>query len=362
MAVGALPRGQLIQSLRPYWPALLLSIFVMLCVVVVELLGGAALDRRVSQTLVTLIIVVGLYIFIGNSGVYSFGHISFMAIGAYTTAILSMNPVVKRTFVPDLPMALIEVQLDPMVSAVVGVILATIIAGLLAIPLMRLNGLAAGVGTLALLLAFFEFFSNASGYTGGQQTLVGVPNRTSVYRLAAIAIVTIILAYSFQRSRVGLLLRATRDDRQAAASVGVRLWRMRCIAFILSAAVVGLGGALHAQTLRTVNIDSYFIDTTFITLMMLVVGGVRSLAGAVIGVATITIVREIVRKVEDGSLLPFDWTAPTGTVEIVLGLLMLGMLILRPNGITGGREIVWPFKSCLDYERSDCRPRGVPTD
>lgn len=336
------------------WPAIALSVVMLVIVGLLgtDLFGGRALDQIITQSLIILIVVIALYLFIGISGVWSFGHIAFMAIGAYVTALLSISPTIKHTFVSDLPEWIIASQIDPMVATAIGALCATIVGAILAVPLMRLNGLAAGVATLALLLMTYEFIVNASGLTGGQQTLLGIPNRTTTVGLVVVVICTIFFAYWFQQSRYGLMLAASRDDREAAVASGVNIHKLRCIAFSVSAGLAGLAGGLYAQVLRTVSVDSFHIDMTFMTIMMLVVGGVRSLSGAVVGVLTITMIREIVRRMEAGTLLPFiDVRLPTGTVEVVLGFLMLLILILRPSGVMGNRELVWPFRNCLEYRK-----------
>jgi branched-chain amino acid transport system permease protein len=332
------------------WPAIAAALLVVIPVVLLETFGSRAMDRMVAQTLCTLIVVVGLSIFIGNSGVYSFGHITFMAVGAYSAALLTMRPSVKHTFVPGLPEWLIQAQVPPLLAVAVGVVLALVLAALLAIPLMRLSGLTAGIATLAVLVVANQVLSNASAYTGGRQTLIGVAKGPEAYGILALAVVAIGIAYAFQRSRAGLLLRATREDPAAAASVGAEIVSLRRVAFVISAGVVALGGGLYAETQRTVTADSFFTDTTFITLMMLVVGGVRSLAGAVTGVLLITFASEMLRRLEAGTLVP-GVTIPTGTTEVVLALVMLFVLIRRPLGLTGGREIVWPFRGALDIRR-----------
>jgi branched-chain amino acid transport system permease protein len=344
-----------------WWPAASLVCIVASTILVISPFATRALDRSISEGLITLIIVIGLYVFIGNSGVYSFGHITFMAVGAYATAILTMNPAVKHTFVPGLPDWLINLQIDPLPASLVGTALALVLAAALTMLLMRLSGLVAGIATLSVLVIFYEVIANASAYTGGRQTLIGVPTRLSVSGLVACSAVAIGIAYAFQMSRSGLLLRATREDAAAASSLGVHLRKERAISFILSAGIVAAGGACYAQALGTVSVDSFFLKTTFITIVMLVVGGVRSLSGAVMGVLVISILEELLRRLEAGTLLPNHWAAPAGTLEVVLGVLMLLMLILRPNGITGGREFTWPFPHCIDYGRPKARSAVIPT-
>ena len=317
-------------------PALAVAIVVLL----INIFGSRAMDETLARVLCLMLVVVGTYIFVGNSGIVSFGQISFMAIGAYSTAILTMPPIVKSNFLPDLPTWLKLLQMCPSTAIVISVVVCAGIAFLIATPLMRLSGLAAGIATLSLLAVVFQTISNASGLTGGQQTLIGVPRAPSTLIILVVVVASFLTAAVFQQSSFGLMLRASRDEMNAAASLGVRMVRLRVYAFVLSAVVVGTGGAFYAQVLRSVSVSSFYIDMTATTMAMLVVGGMRSLAGAVTGVAVIAFLLEFVRQIEQGGVIN-DVTLPSGTTEVVVGLAMLIMLLKFPSGITGGREVTF---------------------
>ena len=142
----------------------------------------------------------------------------------------------------------------------------------------------------------------------------------------------IAVAYLFQISRWGLMLRASRDDDVAAKASAVRIVRERLIAFALSAAMVGAGGGLYAQFLGSMTVDQFYLEMTFVTLAMLVVGGIGSLSGAVIGVLAVTFVIEFLRTFEHGfSIDGVKFLLPSGSQEIGLGVVMALILILRPT-------------------------------
>lgn len=157
-------------------------------------------------------------------------------------------------------------------------------------------------------------------------------------------IITILAAFLFQNSRFGLMLRASRDDDVAATSCAVDVIRVRLIAFVVSAFFVGIGGGLYAHFLGVLTVDVFFLNLTFITLSMLVVGGLGSSSGAVVGVVVVTIVVEALRTLEAGfNLGSAHVTLPEGSQEIGLGIIMALILIFRPSGLTRGREVPWPF-------------------
>jgi branched-chain amino acid transport system permease protein len=137
------------------------------------------------------------------------------------------------------------------------------------------------------------------------------------------------------------LLRATREAA-AARAVGASVYRQRLIAFTVSGLLAGLAGGLYVHLLP-VQIDSVYLDLTFITLAMLVVGGTGSLFGAVVGALAVSAIDSWLSVAENGtSFLGWHIDLPSGTADIVVGALMAAVLILRPSGLTGGRELrIW---------------------
>ena len=144
-------------------------------------------------------------------------------------------------------------------------------------------------------------------------------------------------------SRFGLALRAVREEPVAARSCGINAWRQLLVAFVLSAFVCGLGGALDAQFLGVVNPDAYYLGRTFTCLTMLVIGGSASLSGAVTGVLVLSALMELLIRLETGvSLGGMAIQLPGGSQEIVTGLAMVLALIRRPTGLMQGRDWQWP--------------------
>lgn len=330
---------------RRVWPLVVLCAIV---AIVAELgaLGSVSLDRTVVTMLINLIVVVGLSVFIGNSGVYSFGHVSFMAIGAYTTGIATIPPERKEVLLPDLPGFLAGFHLDSVSAVLVAGAVAMGVAAVLAVPLMRLSGLVAALATFAVLLIVNVVAKNWEAVTNGTSGMSAIPVTTTVERALVWALVALVLAFAFKESRLGRRLQASRDDELAARSIGIGVGLERGVAFLLSAFLCGIAGALFAQSVGSIAPDSFFLALTFLTIAMLVVGGISSLAGAVVGTIVISALSEFLRRIETG----FDVGSvrvdgPAGLEDLGLGFVMLLILLLRPGGITGGLEIRWPFGS-----------------
>jgi branched-subunit amino acid ABC-type transport system permease component len=325
------------------WPLAALAAIACAVTIVAWGLGPGSLDRVVVGMVINLIVVVGLYTFVGLSGVFSFGHAAFMAIGAYAGAILVIPPETKRFVLPELPGFLADVHLDPFPATLAAGSIAALVALVLSVPLARLSGLTAGLATFAVLVIVNVVARNWQQVTHGTSGVSGIPTTTTVWTALAWALVAMAAAWALQRSAIGLRLRASREQDAAARSIGIGVARERAVAFVVSAFFVGVAGALLGTFIGSFNPDAFFLNITFLMVVMLVVGGLTSLAGAVLGTIVISVAAEALRRLEGGVDLGLvDVPARGGLREVGLALLMLGILLLRPNGLTGGRELAWP--------------------
>lgn len=299
-----------------------------------------AMARIVTDTLIKLVMVTGLYIFIGNSGILSFGHGAFMIVAAYASAWLTVLPTMKKVILPGLPEFLQMIHTGPLAGMAGGVAVAAVLALAIGIPLMRLSGIAASIATFAFFVVISVIYNNWTDWTKGTASLVGLPVYVGPKIALAAASGALLVAWLFQRSRYGLLLRATREDLVAARASGIPAERLRLMAFVLSAAVAAIGGVLFGHyngALTTAN--NVYLNLSFIVMAMLVVGGVRSLSGVVIGTLVLSVLAEIFRRLEIGvDLIGYNLVLPGGSREVLLGLCMLLALVLRPDGLTMGRE------------------------
>jgi branched-chain amino acid transport system permease protein len=316
-----------------------------LLVVAVALFGttvSTSTQTYVITTLVNVTIVVALYVFIGNSGVLSFGHISFVAVGAWTAGILSMPTAEKPAIMPNLAGFLRDTTVGNVPSLALAAAIGAIYALIVGLPLMRLSGLAAGIATFAVLEITHNVLRYWEKIGPGLNTFSAVPETTGLLQAALGALVAVAVAFLYQHSRYGRMLRATREDAAAARAVGVSVYGQRLAAFTLSGALAGLAGGLYVHLLP-VNSEQLYLDLTFITLAMLVIGGATSLWGAVVGAVAVSAVDSFLAEAENGvHIAGGSLDLPSGTRIVVVGALMAIVLILRPSGLTGGREIPLP--------------------
>jgi branched-chain amino acid transport system permease protein len=318
------------------------------------LIGGST-EQLVTSMLIDAIVVVGIQVYIGNTGVLSFGHIGFGAIAGYTFAVLAIDPARKATVISDAPWNLDEVQLSPMMATLVAVVVTVLVAIVVGIGLARSGAqsgaVAATVITLALLFVTRELAVNWTDLTGGDRAglsfSVGhtLGTRIPIYIVLA---VSILIARWFACSRSGRLAHAAREDNLAARAIGIDPQVQQMVALVLSVAIVAVAASLRVYEIGNITPKFFFFEYTLITLVMLIVGGRNSVTGALTGVVVITVARELARRMAgdgyelfglglDGSVT--DIVFREGLPDIVLGVAMLGFMILRPNGLLDDWEL-----------------------
>jgi branched-chain amino acid transport system permease protein len=306
--------------------------------------GGDGLHFTMTEMLIRMTIVVGMYLFIGNSGIMSFGHIGFMCIGAYAAAWATVDPGWKQIMLTGLPAFLQDGQYQFPVAVLGAGVLSAVVAFVLGAAIMRLTGLAASIATFAFLAIVNSLYSNWETVTGGTSSVIGIPTVVNPWIALLFAALAIVAAFAFQNWRYGLMLRAVRDDEMAARSSSLNPFRVRLVAFVCSAFIVGGGGGVYAHFLGVLTTDAFYLSLSFVTLSMLVVGGIGSLSGAVMGTVVVTLIVEVLRACERGMTIAHTAIAlPHSSQEIGLGILMALILVFRPSGITRSREIPWPF-------------------
>lgn len=323
---------------------IILSLILLAFALLALAVGSKPFNQTIIDIFLRVILVVGLYIFIGNSGVLSFGHIGFTCLGAYAAAWLTIPPVMKEMALPGLPGWLMQTQLPYWLAAGIAGLFAAFFALIFGRILMRLSGIAASIATFAMLAMINTIYSNWESVTAATSSVVGIPIVRTIWPYFIGAVLAVFIAWAHAISRSGLALRAGRDEPIAAAASGVDIPRERLIAFTLSGAVMGMGGALFAHSIGVVTPDTFYLTLTFTTLSMLVVGGMGSLSGAVLGVVILSSLIQILRWLEAGVPIGSSTLSiPNGLQEIALGLVMILILAKRSFGIMGNAELTWPW-------------------
>ncbi|MCX2750058.1 branched-chain amino acid ABC transporter permease [Arthrobacter sp. MI7-26] len=317
-------------------------------------LGNPALSSVAIGGLANVVMAVGLYTFWGISGVLSFGHIAFVSVGAYTSALLTI-PLTTRAFVlPDLPGVLANTETSFVVATIVAAVVAAAFSALVAIPMMRLSGHAAGISSFALLIVVLNVTTNWTSVTGGLGTLTGIPTDLTLWGAYAWAAVVIVVAAAYGSSPSGRRLRASREDEIAAQAVGVKVHRERRVAFVLSGAIMGVAGSMYAHWLGSFGPTDFYMDLTFVIVVMLIIGGLRSLFGAVSGAVVVSVLVWVLARWESGQSVAFlSIPLPRGFSDLVLALILVVILLRRPDGLTQSRELSWPGRKRKTQRAAD---------
>jgi branched-chain amino acid transport system permease protein len=300
---------------------------------------SAANEIYFLDALISVAIVVAIYVFVGNSGVLSFGQVSFVAVGAFAAGVMTIPLESKTGVLPQLFPILRDHTIGNVASLALAAAAGGVLAFLVGLPLMRLSWLAAGIATFAVLEITHNLLREWTKIGPGATTLSLVPETTGALQATIGALIATCVAFAYQRSRLGRQLRASREDAAAARGVGVSVHRQRLWAFTVSGALAGFAGALLVHELGSITTEQVYLELTFLTLAMLVVGGVSSLWGAVVGALAVSGLNSFLIEAEDG-VGAVD--LPSGSRLILLGAIMATVLILRPSGLTGGREFSFP--------------------
>ena len=288
--------------------------------------------RVVVNFFVALVLVLSIQAFSGNSGIVSFGHVAFMGVGAYTAALLTIPPAIKHFILPNLPSVIAHAHLGFVPAVLIATVAGALVAAVIGVPLTRMQEGAMAMATIGVLVIFFVVFDNWDAVTRGSTGVFGIPRNTSLLSAVILSLIAIFVCRVFRESNAGLKLRASRADPVAAEALGANVVRLRYAAWILSGAIMGMGGAIWAQYNLAFDPKQFFFTQTFNILAMIVVGGLASVSGAVIGAATVTLTTEIMRRVEDSAGVP-------GLTQMVVALLILLVLYRRPDGLVGRSEV-----------------------
>jgi branched-chain amino acid transport system permease protein len=298
--------------------------------VVVAALPWAVSSRYVLGTLVFVALnglgAVGLSLVMGFAGQVSLGQAAFFAIGAYVCGVLTAT-----------------YGMNGWLALALAVAVSALTAVAVGLPIFRLSGLLLAMATLGFGIIVYYVLVNSTAITGGPSGLGGIPPlAVGAFRietdarmlwLAWGALLTVLgLAGNLVESRIGRALRAVRGSEDAAAAVGIDTARLKLGVFALAAAITALAGGLYAHYLTFINPSPFGFAYSVELLVMVVLGGTASLGGAVLGAATVVLLVEALR-----AALPLV-TAGHGAAEYeiaVFGLLLMGLMIFLPAGLTG---------------------------
>jgi len=278
---------------------------------------------------INLIAVLGISVLTGFTRLFSFGNAGFMSIGAYTSALLT-----TRLGVPFFP------------AILVGILMAGIISYLMGSLTLRLKGDYFLITTLGFGECVRVLFNYIAPVTGGAQGLSGIPKYTSMPLAVGSAVLAIVIAWLFIHSKYGRNLMAIREQELAAEAVGVNVTKSKKMSFAFSAMFAGWAGALYAHNLMFLSPAMFNLPKSAELTITVVIGGLGSLTGSVIGSLLITLLPEFFRALTEYRMFAY-------------GLAVVAIIILRPTGILGYRE--FSVRGIVRWVTSIFRPKEVVT-
>lgn len=295
---------------------------------------------------IEVIMVVSMALSNGFTGVFSLGHVGFIGLGAYTSAILTLPLSAKHAYLRDLPGFLAHVSLGFLPATLVAGAICVAVAFLVGLPLMRLSGHYVTVATLGFLVIVNVVLVNADAFTRGSRTFTGVLPYTTVWWVLGWVAVTWLVSSRIAYSPFGRAMRVSREDLVAAEAVGIDILPTRMTAFVVSAFFSGVAGALYAHYLTSFSPHAFYFPLMIQLLVMLVVGGMSSLTGASVGVVVVTVLSEVLRNLERGFHLGALHVPPLyGASQVTLGVIFILIMVFRPQGLLGDFELVLVARS-----------------
>lgn len=287
-------------------------------------------------------ITLGLNLCNGFTGQFSLGIAGFMAVGAYTTALLTMAPAIKQAvyFIEPLIYPLNSIQLGFLPSLLMAAVVSGIVGFLVGAPAIRFRGDYLAITTLGFAEIIRVVFTNIVPITNGALGLKGIPPHTNLVWSWGFALVCVAVMARLMQSGFGRALKAIRDDEIAAEAMGVNLFSHKCLAFVISAMMAGVGGGLLGNLITTIDPNMFRFPLTFTVLMMAVLGGLGSITGTVISAALVTVAMEALRALEEPRVI-FGLTLPgiPGMRMVVFSAALMIVILFFPRGFMGDREL-----------------------
>ena len=305
-------------------------------------IGGNYVPYLLNMAGIATIVALGLNLLTGSAGLVSLGHAAFFAVGAYTAGYLA-----SRLGFPFW----MTITISGVVTGTVGLVVG--------MPALRLKGIYLALATLAFQMIVAHVALRWDGVTGGANGMAVPPPAVGgfvfgdavrfYYLTASVAVLAALSMVNVMRSRYGRALVAIRDSDVAAEAMGVNLARFKTLAFGISAAYAGVAGSLFAHFLGYIGPDHFSVLLSIEYLTMIVVGGMGSILGSILGAFVLTLLPEVLRFVlEAVRSAGADLMLPD-VRAMVIGLVLILILVFEPQGLAGRWNKIrrywqtWPF-------------------
>lgn len=308
-----------------------IALFIILLVVSEGTLNGY-MKKIANLSCIYIVLALSLNLINGETGLFSLGHAGFMAVGAYVFAILTMTPDMKvmNYYMEPIMPALMNLNLPFVESLLAAGIISAIFGFLIAFPVLRLNDDYLAIASLGFAEIIRILMINLVPITNGALGLKGIPTHTALYTSGITAVLTIIFMKLLSTSFYGKSLIAIREDEVAARSMGIDVFKHKLMSFTISSFFAGVGGALLAGILGTIDPAQFKFSLTFNIMLIVVLGGMGNIWGNVLSAIVITVLMEYLRFLDEPmSNFLFTTNGLPGLRMVVFSLLLIIVIIFK---------------------------------
>lgn len=308
----------------------------------------------INLTGISIILAVSLNLITGFTGQFSIGHAGFMAVGAYASVFMTVYySDGAEKWLTGLVGASVAQALVFLGVIIVGALVAALAGLVVGIPSLRLRGDYLAIVTLGfaeiirIIILNIDRVGGATGFRGGVPPWDGraiIPQYANFVWIGGFAIITIVVVYNIVNSDIGRALISIREDELAAEAMGINTTRYKVLSFVISSSFAGIAGALFGHFRQFLHTNDFQFIRSIEIIIMIVLGGMGSITGAVLGAIMITILPELLRKLP-GDLYSYRL--------VIYSALLIVIMLTRPQGVMGAKEFGLSW-----LKRPQRRPEG----
>lgn len=300
-----------------------------------------------ERSAIYAVVAVSMNLLTGFTGLFSLGQAGFMAIGAYTVAILTI-PVESRAsvyYVSGISPAIANLHCPFWLALIIAGLISAAAAALIGIPVLRLKSDYLAIATLGFseIIRAVIAAPQLDQITNGSYGLKSIPSFPNLFMAFGLCALCILLMVLLINSSYGRVFKALREDEIAAQAMGLNLFRYKELAFVISSFFTGVGGGLLAMFMRSIDSKTFSISLTYDILLIVVLGGIGSVTGSVLGSFLVTAGREWLRFFDNpltiaGIQIPLF---RTGFRMVIFSILLMVVVLFYSRGLMGSNEFSW---------------------
>lgn len=301
----------------------------------------------IQRSLVYAVVACSMNLVTGFTGLFSLGQAGFMAIGAYVTAIFTI-PIERRPnvyYISGIADCIKNIYIPWPIALILGGLSAALLAALIGFPVLKLKSDYLAIATLgfAEIVRAIIAAPMMDKITNGSYGLKNIPGYSNLFQIVLIAAICITLMILLINSSYGRDFKAVREDEIAAEAIGINLFRTKQLSFVISSFFTGVGGGMLAMFMRSIDSKTFMVSLTYDILLIVVLGGIGSMSGSIIGAFLITASKELLRFFDEpliigGVSIPIF---KPGFRMVIFSVLLMVVVLFFRKGIMGGKELTW---------------------